>query len=364
MSPIERERLDWLRLARTEAVGSVTFAHLIGRFGTARAAFEALPDLARRGGRAQPLRSPTLSEAEAELAAGGALGARLIIGAEPTFPRLLAVLDSPPPLIWVLGDASLMARRTVAIVGARVASSAGRRFARELAAALGTAGYVVVSGMARGIDAAAHEGGMETGTVAVLAGGVDDVYPPDNAALYEAIRRKGCLVSERAMGHAARAADFPRRNRIVSGLSMGVVVVEAEVRSGSLITARLAGEQGRDVFAVPGSPVDPRARGSNGLLRQGAFLVEEADDVRQVLDAQPGFGEPGPPTPFGSADAPQVMSGSELLRLEEMLSPTPTRLDDLARDTGLAASALSAALVELSLAGRVELLPGGYAVRR
>lgn len=362
MSAADRERTDWLRLARTESVGAVTFAHLIARYRTAGAALEALPELAKRGGRTAALRVPSIGEAERELAAGEVLGATLILGSEAAFPRLLAVLDAPPPLLWVLGDAAMMARRSVAIVGARVASSAGRRFARDLARDLGEAGYVVVSGMARGIDAAAHEGALETGTIAALAGGVDDVYPAENAILTQAVRRKGVLVSEREIGHAARAADFPRRNRIISGLSLGVVVVEAELKSGSLITARLAGEQGREVFAVPGSPIDPRARGSNGLLRQGAILVEGAEDVLDVLDAQPGMAEPGPA--YSDEEAPDSLSQGEAQRLEELLSPTPTRLDDLARDAGAHPAAVAAVLVELALAGRVELLPGGYVVRR
>ena len=364
MIPPERERLAWLRLARSESVGSTTFAYLIATYGSASSAIEHLPELARRGGRAQPLRIPAIQESERELTAGVSLGARLMLGCEADFPHLLAVLDSPPPLIWVLGDASLLARRTVAIVGARAASSAGRRFAHGLAAELGASGYVVISGMARGIDSAAHEGALATGTVAVMAGGVDEIYPPENKSLAEAIRLRGCLVSERPLGFAARAADFPRRNRLISGLSLGVVVVEAELRSGSLITARLAGEQGREVFAVPGSPMDPRARGANDLLRQGAFLVEEAEDVLRVLDAQPGVSEPERPsfTPIdGAADD---LGEADLQRLESLLSLTPTRLDDLARDAGASSGAVAAALVELSLAGRAELLPGGFAVRR
>lgn len=364
MTPAERDRLDWLRLARSESVGSTTFAYLIAAYGCASSAIEHLPELARRGGRAQPLRIATTQEAERELAAGLSLGAQLMLGCEAGFPRLLAVLDSPPPLIWVLGDAQLLARRTVAIVGARAASSAGRRFAHALAAELGAGGYVVISGMARGIDSAAHEGALATGTVAVLAGGVDDIYPPENKDLAEAIRLKGCLVSERPLGFAARAADFPRRNRLISGLSLGVVVVEAELRSGSLITARLAGEQGREVFAVPGSPMDPRARGANDLLRQGAFLVEEAEDVLRVLDAQPGVSEPETPSPGPIDGAAGALDDADLQRLESLLSLTPTRLDDLARDAGAPSSAVAAALVELSLAGRAELLPGGFAVRR
>ena len=360
----DRERFDWLRLARSESVGSTTFAYLLARYGSASAALTALPELARRGGRGQPPRVTTSGEAERELTAGEALGARLILGSDSDFPRLLAVLDSPPPLIWTLGDASLLKRRTVAMVGARAASSAGRRFARDLAAGLGAAGFVVVSGMARGIDAAAHEGALATGTVAILAGGVDDLYPPENAALAKSIGENGCLVSERPPGFSARAQDFPRRNRIISGLSLGVVVVEAELRSGSLITARLAGEQGRDVFAVPGSPLDPRARGVNDLLRQGAWLVEEVEDIRRVLDSNLGVGEPplGLEPPIEAAhDGP---SDEARERIHSLLSPTPVGLNELARDAGVSVGAAAAALVELSLGGRAELLPGGLATRR
>jgi DNA processing protein len=355
----ERERIDWLRLARTESVGPVTFAHLLSRYGDAGRALGALPDLARRGGRAGAPAVPSAAEAQAELAAGAKLGARLIAGCEPDFPYALSVTDPPPPVVWVLGDAALLARKSVAVVGARVASAAGRRFARDLASALGAAGYVVVSGMARGIDTAAHEGSLESGAVAVLAGGIDDIYPPENAALYAAIRSTGCLVSERTPGQGVRPADFPRRNRIISGLSLGVVVVEAELRSGSLITARLAGEQGREVFAVPGSPLDPRARGANDLIRQGAVLVEEADDVLRVLEALPGFREHEP----RAYDSPALAQGDRedalRARLADLLSPTPTPIDDLARAAGAPTSQVLAALMEMALAGRAELMPGG-----
>jgi DNA processing protein len=205
----DRERVDWLRLARAEAVGPVTFAHLIGRYRSPSIALDALPDLARRGGRAGSPDIPSAAKAEAELAVGAALGARLIAACEPGFPRLLAALDPPPPLVWTLGDTALLERRTVAFVGARIASGAGRRFARTLASALGEAGYVVISGLARGIDAAAHEGALAFGTAAVLAGGVDDVYPPEHRELYDSLCAKGCVISERAIGHKARAADFP-----------------------------------------------------------------------------------------------------------------------------------------------------------
>ncbi len=275
----ERERLDWLRLARTESIGALTFAHLVARHGSSTAALLALPEMARRGGRSQSIEVYAVERAEAELAAGAAIGARLFAACEPGFPSLLAVLDPAPPVIWTLGDPALCNRRTVAMVGARAASAAGQRFARSLAGALGEAGYVVVSGMARGIDAAAHDGALASGTIAVLAGGVDDIYPAENARLYDTLKARGCLISERPPGYTARAADFPRRNRLISGLALGVIVVEAELRSGSLITARLAGEQGRDVFAVPGSPLDPRSRGANDLIRQGATLVEDVDDV-------------------------------------------------------------------------------------
>ena len=358
----DRERIDWMRLARTESVGPVTFAHLIARYGSPTRALDALPALARRGGSAAAPIIPGSSQAEAELTAGAALGARLIAACEPDFPRLLAVLDPPPPLIWALGDLDLLARPAVAVVGARECSAAGQRMARTLAAALGEGGYVVVSGLARGIDAAAHHGAIASGTIAVLAGGVDSVWPPQNAGLYDAIRAKGCIVSERPIGHEARARDFPRRNRLISGLALGVVVVEAELRSGSLITARLAGEQGREVFAVPGSPLDPRARGANDLLRQGATLVEDADDVLRVLDAQPSVFEPERPTwaPDQGMDDSEIDGLAEIVAA--LLSPTPTSIDELARAAEAPTPAVLAALMELTLAGRAELLAGGLVV--
>ena len=365
------EQLDWLRLARAESVGPVTFAHLIARYGSAFEALRALPALARRGGRGQAPRVPSVAEAQAELDAGAAAGARLIVACEDAFPRTLKALDAPPPLLWTLGDATLLAREMVAVVGARVASTAGRRLARDLAAGLGDAGWVVVSGMARGIDSAAHDGALSTGTVAVLAGGVDDVYPPENAGLHDALRQNGCIVSERPPGAGAKAADFPRRNRIISGLSRGVVVVEAELRSGSLITARLAGEQGREVFAVPGSPLDPRARGTNDLLRQGATLVESTEDVLRVLAALPGVAEEQSagrtyrePRVAGRADMLPAADGEALhVILDALLSPTPTPINILARDAGAPVAAVLAALTELALAGRVELAPGNMAIK-
>jgi DNA processing protein len=350
----DAERRDWLKLSRTENVGPVTFDQLIQRFGTAGKALTALPDLARRGGRA--IRLADERAVDKELADGAALGARLIAACEPAFPQALAALDPPPPLIWVRGRPELLERPCVAIVGARVASAAGQRFARGLAAELGQSGHVIVSGLARGIDGAAHEGALPTGTVAVLGGGVDDVYPPEHGGLYARIAETGCVVSESEPGRAAVARDFPRRNRIISGLSRAVVVVEAELRSGSLITARLAAEQGREVLAVPGSPLDPRAKGTNDLIRQGAALCEGADDVLRALEGLRGFREPE--RGYGAQLGPEP---DDALRREvaALLSPTPVSRDEIVRATGAAPAAVFAALVELSLAGRCELLPGG-----
>ncbi len=352
----DAQRRDWLRLARTENVGPVTFDQLIQRFGEASLALAALPDLARRGGRSGTMRIMSEAQAEAELAAGEALGARLLCSCEAGFPHPLAALDPPPPVIWTRGKTELLHRPTVAIVGARVASAAGQRFARGLAAELGEAGLVVVSGMARGIDGAAHEAALATGTVAVLGGGIDDIYPPEHGELYGRIARDGCVVSESEPGRTAVARDFPRRNRIISGLSQAVVVVEAELRSGSLITARLAAEQGREVLAVPGSPLDPRAKGCNDLIRQGAALCEGAEDVLRALEGLRGFREPE--RPYVPDPGPEPDDGLRA-RVAALLSPTPVSRDEIVRATGAPAAAVFAALVELSLAGRAELQAGG-----
>jgi DNA processing protein len=352
----DAQRRDWLRLARTENVGHVTFDQLIQLYGEPSLALAALPDLARRGGRVGGVAIPGEAEAERELEAGAALGARLIAACEPEFPQALAALDPPPPLIWARGDVAMLDRSAVGVVGARVASAAGQRFARGLAADLGAAGQVVVSGMARGIDSAAHDGALATGTVAVLGGGIDDIYPPENGRLYEAIVERGCVVSESQPGRRAVARDFPRRNRIIAGLSRAVVVVEAELRSGSLITARLAAEQGREVLAVPGSPLDPRAKGTNDLIRQGAAICEDVEDVLRALESLSGFREPERPA-FRHACAEPDKALTR--RVAELLSPTPVSRDEIVRLTGAPAPAVLAALVELSLAGRAELLSGG-----
>lgn len=354
---IQEERLAWLRLARTEQVGPVAFENLLGRYGSARAVMEALPELASRAGRNGPLRIPTLDDARRELAAGERIGARLHCSCEPTFPYLLAALDPPPPLIWVLGDLAIASRPTVAIVGARVASAGGQKFARGLASQLGEAGVTVVSGLARGIDGAAHLGSLPTGTIAVLGGGPDDIYPPEHADLHRQIAERGVVVSENPPGYRAQARDFPRRNRIISGLSLAVVVVEAELRSGSLITARLANEQGREVLAVPGSPLDPRAKGTNDLLRQGAQMCETVEDVLTAIRDM-SLRERDPPAWKGAAVSDRDIDALRE-RLADLLSPTPVSRDELVRATGAPVAAVLAALTDLTLAGRAELLPGG-----
>ena len=357
MSLSPAERFARLRLARADRVGPVSFRQLLERFGSAERALDALPDLVRRGG-GPGYALPPVERVEAELAAGDRIGARLIVLGEADYPRMLAVLDPPPPLIWTRGDVSLLARESVGVVGARIASAGGQRIARGMAQALGEAGFVVVSGLARGIDAAAHAGSLETGTVAVLGGGVDDVYPQDNADLYARIVERGCVVSESPMGSRAQARDFPRRNRIISGLSRGVIVVEAELRSGSLITARLANEQGRDVFAVPGSPLDPRSHGPNDLLRNGAILCEGIDDVRRAFETLRTLSEP---PSYGLTDMPDEIDAALIERVAALLSPVPTPRDELARALNLPVGPVAAALLELSLAGRATLLPGGLA---
>lgn len=357
MSLSETERFARLRLARTERIGPVAFNQLLQRFGSAHAALDALPGLVRKaGGTSAP---PSVEAVETEMAAGERAGAGLIVLGDADYPPMLAAVDPPPPLLWALGDTGLLSRPSVAVVGARIASAGGQRIARGLAQQLGQAGHVVVSGLARGVDAAAHEGALPTGTVAVLGGGVDDVYPPDNAALYDRLKVEGCIVSESSMGARAQARDFPRRNRIISGLSRGVIVVEAELRSGSLITARLAAEQGRDVFAVPGSPLDPRSRGPNELIRNGAILCEGVEDVERAFSTLRTLREPPVDHPFHGA--PGEIEPELLDRVAALLSPTPTPRDELARALNLPVSTVAAALLELDLAGRATLLPGGLA---
>jgi len=361
----DAEKLDWLCLSRSERVGPVTFFHLIRRYGSASAALDALPELARRGGRT--LRPWPRAAAEREAEAVAAAGARLIAAAEPDYPAPLAAIEDAPPLVTVKGDPALLLKPAVAVVGARNASANGRRFARDLARDLGAAGLAVVSGLARGIDAAAHEGSLASGTVAVLAGGIDVPYPPENRPLYERIVGEGgAAVAELPPGTEPKAQHFPRRNRVIAGLSLGVVVVEAALRSGSLITARQALDQGREIFAVPGSPLDPRCQGTNNLLRQGAVLTESAEDVLRVIAAQAGASIP--PRQMNSyiaesdSYAASLESGSaaETARRTVLsaLSPSPIAVDELARQCQVPAAEVAAVLLELELAGRIDRHPG------
>lgn len=358
----DRQRLHWLRLIRTPNIGPATFRELINRFGSAETAIEMLPQLARAGGGSRIPRVPSAAQAMAEMATAAEADARFVALGEPGYPPLLAHIEHPPPLLAVRGEPGVLSLPAVSIVGARNASIAGVKMALALSAELGRAGYAVVSGLARGIDTAAHRGALPTGTVAVLAGGLDRPYPPENLDLLESIvSRGGAVVSEMPFGWEPRAQDFPRRNRLIAGLGLGLVVVEAAKRSGSLISARLAGEMGRLVFAVPGSPLDPRAGGSNALLKQGATLVTEWQDVANEL--APLLGRPQnphtpleEPTDFVAAPAP---ADKDRAAVVEALGPAPVEPDDIVRHTGLHPAQVMTVLLELDLAGRLERHSGG-----
>ncbi len=362
----EGERLSWLRLIRSENVGPATFWNLLKRYGNAKDALKEIPDLARRGGLKRRIRICSTADAESEIAAADKIGARFIACIEPDYPDLLTAIDAPPPVICIRGHPVLFGKRLIALVGARNASAAGRRFAHDLAYELGQRGLVVVSGLARGIDTATHKGALSTGTVAVLAGGVDAIYPKENTELYTQIAEAGVIVSETPLGVTAGARDFPRRNRLISGMCLGTVVVEASVKSGSLITARYAGEQGRDVFAVPGSPLDPRSKGTNSLIRQGAILIENADHVLDELDRSPlnHLSEPVSPDGLTGTEPRSVsLSEDELQNARTtvlgLLSPTPTNIDEVIRQSTLAPAVVHTVLLELDLAARLERHIGG-----
>lgn len=354
-------RLDWLQLARTPRVGPVTFAQLIAKFKTPGAALDALPTFSRS--RKSALTPPNIELVEAELSQAEAYGARIICSTESDYPPLLKALNPPPPVITALGDISLAHRPCVAMVGARDASAAGRKLARDISAALGKENYIIVSGLARGIDGEAHAASLETGTIAVLGGGIDHVYPPQHDRLYAAVAQQGLIISESFFGYRAQARDFPRRNRIITGLSRGVVVVEAAERSGSLISARTAGEQGREVMAIPGSPLDPRASGTNRLLRDGATLVRNSDDILEALSVlQFGRLDAPPPPSFEYEDNTDIdIPPGQIEAVAEALSPHPMPIDELARCAGISAARCAAILMELELDGKAITLPGGLA---
>ena len=356
------EKLSWLRLIRSENVGPITFFKLLERFGTVSNALKALPDLARRGGKSGRIKIASKADAEQEMQSLQDLGIQLIAWGEADYPPLLARIEDPPPLITVLGHTHLLAKKAIAIVGARNASVNGIRFARKIAEDLGQAGVLVVSGMARGIDAGAHEGALASGTIGVLAGGVDVVYPKENEKLYQAIQEQGALVSEIAVGTKPQARHFPRRNRLISGISRGVVVVEAARRSGSLITANFALEQGREVFSVPGSPLDPRAGGTIDLIRQGATVTESAADIVNFLNGMLGASLEEPQgIDFKEENAP-LPNEKELQnvrsRIEESLGPSPVSVDEIIRIGQFSPAVVAVVLLELELAGRLERHPG------
>lgn len=363
----DADRIDALRLIRTETIGPVTFARLVDRFGSPGRALEVLPQLALKAGRRGALKPLARAEAEAEIERARTSGARLIIAGEADYPKMLAAIPAAPPAIYLRGHATLFERPAVAIIGARNSSSVGRRMARLLAEGLGAADVVVVSGLARGIDGAAHDAALKTGTIAVVAGGADVVYPPEHADLMRAIAERGAVISEQPPGAEPTARDFPRRNRLISGLSLGVIVVEAAARSGTLITARFALEQGREVFAVPGSPLDPRCQGANRLLREGATLVETAEDVLTALAQQTRAArEPGHDlfswNAMGETDAAEVVRIRDAVR--ELLSFTPAHRDDILREADAPPALVIDALIDLVLAGEAEEHSGGrFALR-
>jgi DNA processing protein len=359
----DRQRVAWLRLWRTDNVGPVTFRQLINHFGSAEAALEALPDMAARGGLSRKQNIPSSTEIETELARLGKMGARLVAMGEPDFPVMLRRTEDSPPLVSFIGDPAVFRLPAVAVVGSRNASLAGVRFTRKLSGEIGAEGYSVVSGMARGIDTAAHEATLGTGTIAALAGGLDHPYPPENLELFRAIPdRGGAVITEMPLGWEPRARDFPRRNRIIASLGLGLLVVEAAQRSGSLISARLANELGRIVFAVPGSPLDPRCEGTNNLIKNGATLVTNARDVLEALaplSRKPLASLPQVEEPDRTGLEQPEATQSERRKIVDALGPTPVAVDELIAFTGATPAQIYLVLLELDLAGRLQRHSGG-----
>ena len=358
----QEERLAWLRLIRSENVGPMTFYRLLDQFGTAYAALQALPDLAKKGGRRKAIKICTKADAQKEINQVQDLGAQLVLRNEETYPPLLAHVEDAPPVITIRGHSHLLKKRSVAIVGARNASINGCKFAGQLARDLGENGLLVVSGLARGIDGAAHANALDHGTVGVLGGGVDVVYPKENASLYKEMVERACLIAEPKLGTQPQARHFPRRNRIISGMCRAIVVVEASPRSGSLITARLALEQGREVFAVPGSPLDPRSKGTNGLIRDGAYLVENAENILEVLNSVQSTPLKETKNNYNQSVSGGMPEEDELREarsiITKSLSPTPVFVDEIIRQCQISASIVQTVLLELELAGLLERYPG------
>jgi len=360
----DTQKLAWLRLIRSENVGPITFRNLINRYGSASDAIDAIPELSARGGIRRAIRIYPEEQADAELTAATEEGIHVVALGEPDYPTLLQYIDGAPPLLFVRGNTDILTKPSIAIVGSRNCSAAGARLTAELATGLAEAGLVIASGLARGIDAAAHKASLATGTIAVLAGGADTVYPENHVDLAAKVAETGALVSEMPIGYMPRGRDFPRRNRIISGLAIGTIVVEAAVRSGSLITARLAGEQGRDIFAVPGSPLDPRTEGTNRLLKQGAQLVTSHADILEAI--APQLEEPSKIID-PSFDSGRLESGSTVWNdvsdddrsvILQALSPAPVTIDQIIRHTERPAGVVMSVLLELELAGRIARHPG------
>jgi DNA processing protein len=352
------DQIARLRLIRSENIGPITYFQLLARFGSAAAALEAIPELAARGGGRAP-RLASRSAIEREIEQVARLGARYLFLGQGLYPPLLAALETAPPALIVKGHASLLDRPAVAVVGARNASAAACRFARSLAQALGEGGTVVVSGLARGIDSAVHDGALDTGTIAVVAGGVDVFYPPENEVRQRAIAERGLVVSEQPPGVEPRSRHFPSRNRIIAGLAYGTVVVEAAPRSGSLITARCAAECGREVMAVPGSPLDPRAQGCNQLIREGATLVQSAEDVLEAVSPSRARPLRQPERDYGLPQVPVDADDAARSAVTALLNATPVPVDEIIRQSALAPALVHTVLLELELAGRLERHAGG-----
>lgn len=362
----DRQKISWLRLIRSDNVGPATFRGLINHFGSAEKALEMLPELSRRGGSSRQIRVASRDEAEREMETAQRFGARFIAIGEPDYPHALRQIDGAPPLLAVKGNLQAVSAPAIGFVGSRNASIHGMKFAAMLARDCGRAGYTTVSGLARGIDAAAHRASLQTGTIAALAGGLDRAYPPENHGLLDEIwNGEGLAVSEMPFGWEPRARDFPRRNRLIAGIALGVTIVEAAKRSGSLITARLAGDFGRLVFAVPGSPLDARCQGTNGLLKDGAILTTEPADILDAmapLTRRDLFSQPrqvDEPDALPAQQDLRTPDDSDRERVLSALGPTPAETDDIIRHTGLTASSVYLILLELDLAGRLYRHAGG-----
>lgn len=354
----DAKRIDWIRLIRSENVGPATFIRLLESYQSADKALQAIPELSRRGGRMRPIKIPPRADAVAELEAAHKFGGSVLALCEPAYPQALRMIPDPPPVIMIAGHPNILSKDILAVVGARNASAAALRLTTQFVSQLGASGLVIASGMARGIDTAAHQASLETGTVAVVGGGMDVVYPKENQLLYERIREQGCLVAEQPMGVVPQARHFPRRNRIISGLALGVLVVEAAPRSGSLITARMALEQGREVFAIPGSPLDPRAKGGNNLIRSGAHLVDSSDDILDGLEPIRRQPLKEPELPFYQPSQSPAPAESELSKsrqtIIDLLSIVAVDINDIIRRSNLPAATVLTILLELELAGRIE----------